>query len=232
MQTRFSVTTGGLVNAGVARQVAGTLDQIKGLDAVRRGTPGCVREHGSGSRAQLESYCLGNSPDHIHRGRAAACEIGECARRASISGLRPNASSAAAGRHTRTGMRTDNPILRSIHLSPVTSFPKSTPASGEDHWAAPKSILVLIGSLHRLFRPQQQGRRSVNPFTLVPAVPSDALRVSAVGGSEGGALIAKKLEYGLAPDIESPAFVPFRANPENTNCRLERVDIFLHRQKL
>jgi len=52
------------------------------------------------------------------------------------------------------------------------------------------------------------------------------------GGSEGGAVVAKKLDYALAPDIESPAFVPFRANPEDANCRLERVDIFLHRQKL
>jgi hypothetical protein len=98
--------------------------------------------------------------------------------------------------------------------------------------AAPKSTPVLIGSLHRLSRPQQQGRRSVNPFTLVPAVPSGALRVNAVGGSEGGAVKAKKLDYALAPDIESPAFVPFRANPEDANCRLERVDVFLHRQKL
>jgi hypothetical protein len=98
--------------------------------------------------------------------------------------------------------------------------------------AAPKSTPVLIGPLHRLSRPQQQGLRSVNPFTLVPAVPSGALRVNAVGGSEGRAVIAKKLDYALAPDIESPAFVPFRANPEDANCRLERVDVFLHRQKL
>ena len=58
------------------------------------------------------------------------------------------------------------------------------------------------------------------------------LRVNAIGGSEGGAVKAKKLDYALAPDIESPAFVPFRANPEDANCRLERVDKFLHRQKL
>src|ERR1700733_582229 len=98
--------------------------------------------------------------------------------------------------------------------------------------AAPKSTPVLIGSLHNLSRPQQQGLRSGNPFPLVPAVPSGALHVNAVGGSEGGAVIAKKLDYALAPDIESPAFVPFRANPEDANCRLERVDKFLHRQKL
>ena len=98
--------------------------------------------------------------------------------------------------------------------------------------AAPKSTPVLIGSLHKLSRPQQQGLRSVNPFTLVPAVPSGALRVNAVGGREGGAVIAKKLDYAFASDIESPAFVPFRANPEGANCRLERVDVFLHRQKL
>jgi hypothetical protein len=97
---------------------------------------------------------------------------------------------------------------------------------------APKSNLVLIGSLHKLSRPQQQGFRSVNSFTLVPAVPSGALRVNAVGGSESGAVIAKKLDYALASDIQSPAFVPFRANPEGANCRLERVDVFLHRQKL
>jgi hypothetical protein len=89
---------GGLVNAGVARQAAGTLDQGKGLDAVRRGTPKCVREHGSGPRAQLESDCLGNSPDHIRRGRAATCEMAECAQFASTSGLKRNASRAPAGR--------------------------------------------------------------------------------------------------------------------------------------
>jgi hypothetical protein len=84
--------------------------------------------------------------------------------------------------------------------------------------AAPKSTPVLIGSLHRLFQPQQQGRRSVIPFTLVPAVPSRTLHVNAVGGSEGRTVIAKKLDNALAPDIESPAFVPFRANPEDANC--------------
>jgi hypothetical protein len=67
----------------------------------------------------------------------------------------------------------------------------------------PATTPAHIASLHTLSRPQQQGWRSVNPFTLVPAVPSDALRVNAVGGSEGGAVIAKKLEYALAPDIES-----------------------------
>ena len=46
-------------------RLLGMLDQGQGLDAVRRGTPECVREHGSGSRAQLESDCLGNSPSCI-----------------------------------------------------------------------------------------------------------------------------------------------------------------------
>jgi hypothetical protein len=55
----------GLVNAGVARQAAGALDQGRRLDAVRRGTPEWVREHGSGSRAQLESDRLGDSPGHV-----------------------------------------------------------------------------------------------------------------------------------------------------------------------
>ena len=95
--------------------------------------------------------------------------------------------------------------------------------------AAPRSTPALIGSLHKLSRPQQQGLRSVTPFTLVP---SGALRVNAVGGGESGAIIAKKLDYALAPYIKSPAFVPFRANPEDANCRVERVDVFLHRQKL
>lgn len=98
--------------------------------------------------------------------------------------------------------------------------------------AALKSTPALIGSPHKFFRPQQQSRWSVNPFKSVPAVPSGALHANTVGGSEGGAVVAKKLDYALAPDIESPAFVPFRANPEDANCRLERVDIFLHRQKL
>jgi len=72
----------------------------------------------------------------------------------------------------------------------------------------------------------------VTLFTSVPAVPSGALHENAVGSSECGAVIAKKLDYALTADIESPSFVPFRANPEDANCRLERVDILLHRQKL
>ena len=83
--------------------------------------------------------------------------------------------------------------------------------------AAPKSIKLLIGSLHGLFRPQQQGRRSVNPFMSVPAVPACGLHVNAISGGEGGVVIAKKLNYALASNIESPAFVPFRANPEGTD---------------
>ena len=83
--------------------------------------------------------------------------------------------------------------------------------------AAPKSVLVVIGSLHRLSRPQQQGRRSVTPLTPVPFVPACGLCVNAIGGGEGGVVIAKKLNYALASDIESPAFVPFRANPEGAD---------------
>jgi len=76
---------------------------------------------------------------------------------------------------------------------------------------------VVIGSLDNLFRPQQQSRRSVNPFTSVPAVPACGLHVNAFSGGEGGAIKAKKLNYALASDIESPAFVPFRANPERAD---------------
>ena len=94
--------------------------------------------------------------------------------------------------------------------------------------AAPKA---LIGSLHRLSRPQQQGRRSVNPFTSVPAIPACGPHVNAISGGEGGTVIVKKLKYTLASDIESPAFAPFRANPEGADRRLEGVDILLHRQK-
>jgi hypothetical protein len=83
--------------------------------------------------------------------------------------------------------------------------------------AAPKAIQVLSGSLHRLFRPQKQGRRSGNRFTSVPAVPACGLHVNAISGCEGGAVIAKKLNYALACDIEPPSFclVP----GESRRCR-------------
>ncbi len=113
----------------------------------------------------------------------------------------------------------DNPIAVNLFtLSDQFLQINSRVGRGSLRLAAPKSTPVLIGSLHRLFRPQQQGRRSVIPFTLVPAVPSGTLHVNAVGGSEGGTVIAKKLDNALAPDIESPAFVPFRANPEDADC--------------
>jgi len=111
------------------------------------------------------------------------------------------------------------PAIRSREVAGAQwSGVRQRDGGGSLRLAAPKSTPVLIGSLHKLSRPQQQGLRSVNPFTLVPAVPAGALHVNAVGGSEGGVVIAKKLDYALAPDIESPPFVPFRANPEDANC--------------
>src|SRR5207302_7437979 len=76
---------------------------------------------------------------------------------------------------------------------------------------------LLCSSLRRLFRPQQQGRRSVNPFKSVPAVPSGALHVNAVGGSKGGAVIAKKLDYAFAPRYRVPSVCPVPG--ESRRCR-------------
>ena len=68
---------------------------------------------------RLESDCLGNSPDHIHRGRAATCEIAEGARHDFTSGPRRSAPSGAAGRPTRptrTGGGGATPQATSSHL--------------------------------------------------------------------------------------------------------------------
>ena len=72
--------------------------------------------------------------------------------------------------------------------------------------AAPKSTPVLIGSLHNLSRPQQQGLRSVNPFTLVPAIPSGALHVNAVGGSERRSRNSQEARLCPRPRYRVPSF--------------------------
>ena len=60
-----------------------------------------------GRERNWKATAWGNSPDHIHRGRAATCEIAEFARRAFTNGLQPSASSVATGRRIPSVMLTD-----------------------------------------------------------------------------------------------------------------------------
>ena len=65
----------GLVNAGIARQAAGALTGKLEAGCWSTWNTRMRPEWLTWSRAQLESDGLGNSPDYIHRGRAATCEI-------------------------------------------------------------------------------------------------------------------------------------------------------------